>query len=72
MQGMEEQDMQHTTVQPGRIAHLTFPKLGWIVFQYPENVTVVRDFPEEQQAEILLDNGAIALYPYTGKLVING
>jgi hypothetical protein len=59
--------MQHTA-QPGRIAHLTFPKLGWIVFQYPEPVTVIKDYPAEQQAEIMLADGRIALYPYSGTL----
>lgn len=64
--------MQTATIQPGRIAHLTFPKLGWITFQFPEKVTIIKDYPEEQQAEIQLDNGAIAMYPYSGKLVLNG
>jgi hypothetical protein len=54
--------MQHTA-QPGRIAHLTFPKLGWIVFQYPEPVTVIKDYPAEQQAEIMLADGRLAMYP---------
>lgn len=62
--------MTHTTAQPGTIAHLTFPRLGWVMFQQPERVTVIHDRPEEQQATIQLKDGRIAEYPYTGKLEV--
>lgn len=62
--------MLYATAQPGTTAHLTFPRLGWLTFQQPEKVTVVRDYPAEQQAEIQLSDGSLALYPYTGRLEV--
>lgn len=62
--------MHYATVQPGRIIHTTFPRLGWMVPQLPERVRVIKDYQQEQMAEIQMNDGTLGLYHYTGRLEV--